>query len=505
MLSRFHPKEKPLSPGFTEMLLNRDYPALWEQYILPNGVPLLLGAILSVMLGFLISRGMWLVAAAIAVIIPMVLVLNKYPLVAVMIWFLLMPFLPFTTVNSKVFWVVHRGLIFLALIITIVSRMLRLKEYEPVRWSWAEWSMVTYLVLGGVSIIITRPAPLLYLYELYDRMAVPFMAYWLIRFSNPRTRDLERFFPVMLIVLVAEIVIGFWARYAPGSLPYIWAIERMGDRMSGTFDNPGPYAFTLAVCMIFVFYKAMHSRHKIQQVLLLFIFCLGLLCVFLTFTRGCWLAMVLVLAGFLWMYPKPVLTLGLLAIPIILALSVSVLSAEMSVAFKRLNTQDTIDSRLVLAHAGKEMFYAKPLLGWGFGNYDRYDWKFIEPVGNAAPTWWDVEVGTSHNTFLTILAEMGVIGFFFQFFPLLWWFILTIKVAPRLPSDGFWSWRLLTTLWLPIIFFLVIGQAADMRFFWSCIGIWWFVLGLIGGVVSAYLKPEDMQLPGWIKRSVAVR
>jgi hypothetical protein len=402
-----------------------------------------------------------------------------------------MPFLPFSTVDSRVFWVVHRALIPLALGITILSRMFAPQKHEPARWSWPEWFMGFFLTIGAISIIITRQQPLLYLYELYDRMFVPFCAYWLIRYANLKEKDLRRWLPIMLIVCIAEIVIGFWARYAPDTLPTIWDIPRMGNRMSGTFENPTPYAYTLMFCMLFIFHYAMQLKRGITQTFLIFTFALGLLCIFLTFTRGCWGAALLALLGLLYIYPKPVLTLLAVAIPVFVILAVGPLADEMATAFIRLNTQDTVDSRLVLSHAGQQMFYTKPIFGWGFGNYDRYDWQFMQPVGGAAPTSWDLHYGTSHNTYLTVLAEMGMVGFILQFFPLFWWLGLAPKALPHMPRQDFWSWRLLIVLWLAILFYLAASQVVDKRFFWYQIGLWWLSLGLIGHLVEVHLKPRE--------------
>ena len=87
---------------------------------------------------------------------------------------------------------------------------------------------------------------------------------------------------------------------------------------------------------------------------------------------------------------------ALLTIAVVTAviLSASVFSSEVSFALKRLGTTDTVDSRIVLIYAGRQMFFAKPLLGWGFTSYDLHDWRFMKRVGNFAPTSWDIEKGT---------------------------------------------------------------------------------------------------------------
>jgi|GEM_PF-819926 len=454
----------------------------WKNF-LANALILPPGICLSLAVAFLIAQGSWLLAAVMVCAIPTAVLLNKYPLAAFIIWFLLMSLLPFKTVSPRVFWVVHRALIPGALGLTILARMLKIKDIHPVRLGWAELSMALFLLIAGISVLLTRSSPLLYLYELYDRMLVPFAAYLLMRLLPWQRQNLNWLVGICLVICVIEIVVGFWARYAPQTLPSLWNISRMGTRMSGTFSNPTPYAYTLAFCMTIIFHYAMNYAKGITRLLLIFVFGIGLLCIFLTFTRGCWGAALLLLFGLWLMYPKPILSLLAVALPIVAILSVSVFADEMALAVKRLETQDTINSRIVLAYAGQKMFYAKPILGWGFGNYDRYDWQFMEQVGNAAPTKWDVKYGTSHNTYLTILAEMGIVGFFFQFFPFFWWLGQTLRVLPRLLPEKREPYKLLVGLWLTILFYVFASQVVDMRFFWSQIGTLWASLGLIGTLV----------------------
>jgi O-antigen ligase len=177
----------------------------------------------------------------------------------------------------------------------------------------------------------------------------------------------------------------------------------------------------------------------------------------------------------------------LVAVPVLSLAALTLFTEEIAFAVERLGVEDTVDARLVQANAGRQMFYAKPLFGWGFDSYDRHDWKFMERVGNAAPTRWDVRYGTSHNTYVTILAETGLFGLFFQFFPVVWWLVRTIRTIPRLPRRGFWSWRLLVVIWLPLISFLTIGQFLDFRFSWFSIGTFWLVLGLVPNMTQAFL------------------
>jgi O-antigen ligase len=462
--------------------------SVWARYF-SIALPLLLGFGLGLPLAFSIVQGQWFGALALALLVPAAVLLISYPWIAIIVWLLLMPFIPTNNISPVILWVIHRSVIPLALIIIILARMLRIKKYPPVHWMAAEATIVMYLVFAVASILFTRSAPQLYLYELYDKAFVPFAAYGLIRLSSPREQDLKRLIPVMLIVYLGEIVMGFWARYASQSLPPLWTFERIGKRMSGTFNNPNFYAYLMVLLMAFLFHYAMNHTNKILRTFLVILFGLGIVCIFLTFTRACWLAGILVLLGLALLYPRPIFSLTLAVGAIMLVLSTTVLASEFRIAFQRLITEDTVNSRLVLAHAGEQMFLAKPLLGWGYTSYDLYDWQFMERVGDAAPRAWDIQIGTSHDTYLTILAETGMVGFSFYFFPVLWWLIRTIKTWRHLPKRGFWSWRLLVIMWLSIVAYLSIGTIIDMRFSWFSLGTFWLTLGLIGNLEQTSLNP----------------
>lgn len=471
--------------------LTQNRSAMRQDRLFANGITVLIGIVLGVAAASLITRDSWLLAIAIVCTVPAIVFLNKYPLAALIVWFLVMPLLPFQTTSPSVFWIIHRALMPGALGLTILARMLRIKPARSVYLGWAELAMLLCLAYAAVSVLLTRRSPLLHLYELYDRMLVPFSAYLLIRLQDWNWPKLKWLIMACLITCVIQILIGFWAFYAPETLPFIWDISRMDStRMSGAFDNPTPYAYTLAFCMVIVFHYAMNYAQKTARLRLVFLFSIGLLCIFLTFTRGCWAAALIVLAGLLVMYPKTILSLLAVALPVIAILSVSVFSEEMDLALERLGTQDTVDNRIILAHAGQQMFYARPIFGWGFGSYDRYDWQFMESVSGVAPTKWDIKHGTSHNTYLTILAETGVVGFFLQFFPFFWWLWQTSRLAPRLLRERDERSKLLIGLWLTILFYVVASQVVDMCFFWFPVGTLWISLGLIGSMVQYYNQPK---------------
>ncbi len=475
---------------------NSRFAVFWDSHLLPTGLPLLLGGGLALLLAKLIVGENLFFALPIVLLVPMAILVIRYPFAAIIIWMVVMPWFPFSGIYKYLYFTVHRLLIPLALAVNILSRMLRLKKHKPVQLGPASLAMVAFGAMAIVSIFVTGNHWKT-LFTLQDRFLVPFTAYWLIRFSDAQERDLKRLIPFMLLLNLAEYAIGLMSWFVPGMLPSIWHNELVGNRTMGTFGQPAAYACVLILFSILFYHDAVNRPNGPRRMLQILALGLGMVCLFFTFTRGIWLAGILVLLGLLYLYPKPTVRLISLVVPIMLILLAGPLAREFAHAVDRLeSTEEGGKHRLVLANAGKEMFYARPVFGWGFSNYDRYDWKFLERVGETSPTTYQVRQATSHHTYLTILAEMGSVGFFLYAFPVIWWLIFTIKALPRLPKEGFWNRRLLVVMWFPIVIHIVLAQDIDMRFFPYCLTLFWINLGFIANLVQSCLEPNRVPATG---------
>jgi O-antigen ligase len=485
---------KSLVPAASEegKLLN-----FWNAYLVPIGLPLLLALGLGPLLAALIVSEKWTVfALAIPFLIPLIILLVRYPFAGIIIWMAVMPWFRFEGMYKYIYYSAHRALIPLALGLVIMTRMLRLKKYPPFRLQVAELSTLAFGAMGLIS-IISAGKDYTSIMVLHDQFLVPFMAYWLVRLSNAGEKHMKRLMPLILLVSLGEYSIALVSWFFPQALPEIWNFTTIGSRTAGTFSQPAIYASVLLFFLVYIYHNAMGRAKGFNRTAEILVFALGLVCLFFTFTRGAWLAGLFVLLGLLILYFKPTASLVAVVMLIMAILSTGVLAGEFAHAADRLaSTEEGGEARLVLANAGKKMFYARPVFGWGFGNYDRYDWKFMERVGETTPTKWQVQEGTSHHTYLTILAEMGVVGLFFYALPVIWWLALSFKAFLRLPNQGYWSRRWLVALWLPMVAHIMIAQDLDMRFFYYCLTLFWINLGFIANIVQTAFRPREAGVAG---------
>lgn len=477
------------------------YLALWEKYFLPLGLPILLVLVLGPLTALLISREMWYAVVVIPLLIPVGILFLRYPFVAIILWFIIMALITARGGTSTLYWLLHRLMIPGAWAVVMLSRMFKLKQYPPLRWGLPELAMVTYLVVAALSLILTTPSmrPRLFL-PLVDRTFVPFMMYFLIRSIHPDNKDLQRLIiPFMLLLCWLEYTIGILANVAPGLVPSIWAGRNFGERTTGTFSDPSSYTSVLIVMMLFLLHYGLTStKSNFMRYFLIGTFSFGFICIFLSFNRTSWFASLLILLALLYLYPKFISAWVIVALPpIILLFSVvPVLRAQAAVGYERLTGeqgQSSAEARIVLGDAGMQMFYAKPIFGWGYTKYDEHDWKFMRRVGNVAPTGYTIERGTSHNSYITMLAETGLMGTLTYFLPFIWWLFYSIKAYPKLPKEGFRSRNLLILIWLMIAFRLIMSQTSDVRFALYSLTMLWFLLGIVADMTTQALqKPEKL-------------
>lgn len=472
----------------------------WEAHFLPGWLPLFLGLALGPLFALLISNEAWLFVFALVLLIPLTILFTAHPFAAVVGWLLVMPFFVATPTYAVryVYWMLHRAMIPVALGMAILSKLLRTKKHPPLYLGRAELAMAVFLSLILTSTFLFQPDVYGSLPQIYDRVFIPFCMYWLVRLTAPGERGLQRVLPVALIMTVAQSVIGILSWFAPQVLPPAW-LAYEGSRTVGSLRNPAQYTSTLTFCILLLFQAAMHRKPGLTRSIFLFAFGLGSICVFLSFSRGSWLGGLFVGIGLLLLYPRAMSRMTVILLILMAILGSGLLSDQMAWAGQRLETEQTVHSRIVVAYASFEMIKIKPLFGWGYDNFNRYSQQFHRRVGGSA-------IGStyvsSHNTFLTIMVELGLVGFFFYVFPFGWWLMLTIRVWPRMPRKGFWSRPLLAVLWLAVGGHIIPANFLNMAFSPFAVTLWWLELGLIADMICHYLTPDDMGAPRWARLAI---
>ncbi len=444
---------------------------------------------------YLITQGNWFIAFAVVILVPLVFLLSAHPFSGVIIWLLVMPFISVLPNAGLVYWIIYRVLPPFLLCLAVLSRMLKRREHPPAWLGPPELSMVILVIIVPSSILLFQTDPNLALIRFTDRIILPFCMYFVIRLMAPRTREFIQLQWVALFIAFSQSFIGFLSWFAPQVLPEPWHYLQ-GYRTTGSLKDPDLYALMLTFSAVILIHGAVNR--KSGMIRFIFYIAIGLcaIFVFLSLERAAWLGGILVTIGLVILYPKVMVRLIVIGSIVMAILGTGILSTHISLSVKRFSETSQVYDRIVIFDAMSQMFQQKPILGWGYETLDQNIQHFYRRVGEASIT---TSVVTSHNTYMTVLTELGLIGFTLYMFPVIWWLVLSFKVWPRMPKEGLWSRSLLAGLWLVMLFNFTVSNFMDMRWFETGITLWWMILGLIANMVYPYLKGRSIEEPNLVR------
>jgi O-antigen ligase len=457
---------------------------------------LFLGPASGLLAAYLLVKGYWQIALLLVALLPGLLLLHRYPFTTVCIWLVLAPFLLHTNTAPErwVYWVIHRGLPPLSLGILLLGSGLRISSRPVPRLNPADLCMLAYVAVSLVGIFLQNGDPLGTSYQFYDRVIAPVCLYWIIRLSYVNEKQLKWLIPVAFFISISQSFFGILSWYNPNVLPSDW-LTMEGSPTIGSLVNPSVFTVALVFSGLLVLHAALTSRSRLVRWVLVFAFLLSAYSVFVSFSRASWLAAIIVALGLVHIYPKFVLKGSLLLLPVILVLGGWAFSSQVRYATQRLYSADSERSalsRLPLVVAAYRMFQLKPVFGWGYGNFDLYDRSF---QGRIADFIGDNKDHASHNLYLTLLAEQGIVGIALFMGPFVWWLVKSLKIQRDLPRFGFWGRKLLIILWLSILTHVVVNNFANMRVVYG-LGLWWIALALVANLVSITASPaRRMKIP----------
>lgn len=253
-----------------------------------------------------------------------------------------------------------------------------------------------FLALLSVTFLSILFSPQIFeSFQEWLRLLSFYLVYIVFAYSIKNNNDVKR---LMTILLVSIIVPAIWALYqlftGTGNL------ETTGfNRLMGTFVHPIQFAYYLLFVISILVVVALEAKKKIFIVVPAILGCIALsLLLYNTYTRAAWLGLVLVLLilGIL-RYRKL-----LLIIPVLLIVIAIFFSTGVSSRFYDLNTQqkaagqrgNSIDSRFRTWSETYPLFVQSPVIGNGYG---------ASKIITDDPT---------HNDYLKILAEAGILGLF---------------------------------------------------------------------------------------------
>jgi O-antigen ligase len=453
----------------------------------PTLLVMVLIPILGVFVGYGVSRESYLIVVIVVAAVPVGVFLLRQPFDAIIIWLLVAPLfaVTFTRVVRMGYWITHRTIIPVAAIVTLIARLTQ----RRLHFDRIDFFVFAYVLINFFSVLYHHPDNTLSeIYYAYDTVLVSAALFWLLRTTAPNEAQLKRLVVALIFVALVQGSVGLMQNTpgVSGVLPQAWMRKKLeAGRTTGTLVGVADFGVTLAISTLPVVHYVFHTRKRHIKTLGTVAALLACICLLLSFSRSTWLASAITGVLIYALYPRTRFYILILTLIVVLILSASLFVGVQAFASERLHNRGTVDTRIISNYAQLRMIWAKPLLGWGIRNLNRYQADFVKPVGGVAV----IDPGlSSHNTLLSMAVELGLLGLAAYLMP---WLLLvreSITVYKRLPRKGFYGRYLLLVLWLGVVFWLIVSQFFNYR-----IGAWgmpWvqLPLGLIASIVDANQK-----------------
>lgn len=296
-----------------------------------------------------------------------------------------------------------------------------------------KWMIIFLLILTVELLVQFRPKDALVRFlSIFDFFVVPLLAYYITKFLVLRSEKFSQHFirHFLSVLALAATYMALMAIYEgitlndllPGpvneyTIAHGGGLRQTGGfpRANGPFENPETLGVVLSISFFLVLYKR-HIDAKtirgftLRKLAFFFISIIILLGLYFNLFRSIWLGLLLGLSVRFFLIRQVRLkmaSIALLAI-LIMALNWSTFTSK-DMYQQRLGQSDTFYSRVGAYLYALRAFTESPLIGIGFNRLPKYIEHSMERgdiifVNDVRPA------NYAHNTFLSILAENGIIA-----------------------------------------------------------------------------------------------
>jgi O-antigen ligase len=306
---------------------------------------------------------------------------------------------------------------------------------------------------------------------IYNGVGIAMVAYYFTAFGRTSAQ-----FPVLVAraLIWGGIVVAVFALVEAASGWNLWGNALLEGtqlrRGVSTFTSPGAMGAYLGAGVAFAIAILAWNGPRSLKLPSMLLIGLSVPALYLTYTRGPVLAVALVAVVLALVANRARWPSLLVLATVAIAVFASWGQISSSSVYKdRLGVTSTADIRLTLQHISLELFRERPLFGWGYDTFDQVKLTISTPADRHI-----IETTTSHDTFLTVLVELGLFGLALLVIP---WVVLARRSIAA-------AWRGQVEPWLvagcvgATAAYIIGGLTYDSRFFSLGTALPWILLGL---------------------------
>ncbi len=301
----------------------------------------------------------------------------------------------------------------LAMAAVVLAWRAAVREGRTVSVGAAGKALLVYIIYQAVTVLFSEtPLPSGESLLLWVTMYCAYLA--LATVVTDRTRLDTTLYALALVTGVVGLIgcVQYFLRFIGADTPLqLWEpvdrfvysffpmeinLDVVGTRVSSTFSNPNILGQYLVMAVPFVAYYAFHGSDKRRCTLCRFCLLAAIGCAAFTFSRGTYLALLVVALVLIITNLHSIVTILLSLFSALLLIPDTVWNRLMSVG--RLDASSL--ERLHVWQICLGLIAKRPLFGYGSGI--QYTWSVMEANGINAPH--------AHNLVLQVLVEGGIVG-----------------------------------------------------------------------------------------------
>lgn len=247
------------------------------------------------------------------------------------------------------------------------------------------------------------------------------------------------------------------------------AFPELKNRIFSTWENPNIFAayLDMVISVLLGFFVKLQNKRIRQLICVAIAACL--ICLVMTYARGAFLAIVVIICGYGALKDKRIL-LAMAAAVLLFLLFDNVLVERLQQSLSMTDTSS--EMRVAMWESTIQMIMDHPLLGIGWGAY----WM-VYPLYDTYIVDGSVKLVHAHNIYLNYLAEIGIAGgiaFFVYFFKTMGTALFNKQVLPDTLTEGF-----LLGIGLALVSAALNGITDDVLFNIPTSMLLWLLCGLV--------------------------
>jgi len=389
---------------------------------------------------------------------------------------------------------INQPLVAALLLIVIANIIFSPEKLVPLnRISRIEWALVGYFIVVVLSFAVARNQTDAFADAL--RLLKNIIILFVIFFTLNNRTKLRSTMDILIISTTVLSVLGILVSLTNTEFTF-WGLAQQSDigqvtgegasRYGGPIGLSNVWGQVLVVLLPYYLYRFIGAKNNlVTRAFAFFAVGANLLAIFLTGSRGAFIALLVIIPFILLelnLKVPNIFLVGVAGLLVFLLLPatytsrfVSLLSGE-NESGQSIGSDEAVVGRLEKMQAGLEMAKDNPFLGVGIGNYNENYWDYAEKLGlEPGITNIQSEEGTrdAHSLYVEIVSETGLFGL--GTFLVFAGFLLAgvykvLQTTKKLNSDSNWRY------WLAPIYISLIAYLVSGLFLHGIVFRWWWII-----------------------------